>query len=548
MEEIKNTNATAAFTVTPPPQTSSTNTTTTATTTTTTTTSTLELQQKKWMFQNKYPIAYEVARIISAGHATTDASAMKSGDGAVTMIAEDEDEVVVPILLLNGFGVGSFHQHRLMRQLLLLMLLQHDDAEYNHRQHHINHEKQQQQHQRPRRRQQLVIYGIDYLGQGESWPITCNGDGTSEDELNLGYSADVWLDQLNDFINEVVLGSSSSSSSSSSEDRPATTAAVTTTTTTTASSSSSHKKVHLIGNSVGGYLATILTHRHPHNIASLTLLNATPVWGLNLPGWDGRLPPPPLPKYVGGKLFEMIRDPNVINMYLQTAYVHPEAYDGTYEDCFYGPEGLKKKEEGGSENENVALGVKIRACTEKGGHAAFASILYSAPASEWKTTTEGRQSAMRVPVDFYSTLQAVPVDVLLLFGADDPWCTPAIAKRMHLTLSKRNDDMMTANVNDGRVIVSPAQRYISLENVGHCPNHEAPRTVAKVVLPWIRASATTTTVDGQQQSIRHNIPLVAQDGSEETQEPWGVVRAHEVSLDESKDLGMIDRIVSSMVG
>jgi hypothetical protein len=98
------------------------------------------------------------------------------------------------------------------------------------------------------------------------------------------------------------------------------------------------------------------------------------------------------------------------------------------------------------------------------------------------------------------------------------------------------------------VSVSPAQRYISLENVGHCPNHEAPRSVAKVVLPWIRASETTANVDGQQQSIRCNIPLVAQDGSEETREPWGVVRAHEVSLDESKDLGMIDRIVSSMVG
>jgi len=42
--------------------------------------------------------------------------------------------------------------------------------------------------------------------------------------------------------------------------------------------------------------------------------------------------------------------------------------------------------------------------------------------------------------------------------------------------------------------------------------------------------------------------LVVPDGSDETREPWGVVRAYEVSLDESKELGVMDRIVSSMVG
>jgi pimeloyl-ACP methyl ester carboxylesterase len=498
------------------------------------------------MFQNKYPIAYEVARL-----------SVSPEDIENEMMTMEDDDEEVPILLLNGFGVGSFHQHRLMRQLLL----QHEEycqQQQQQQQQQIDHETQQhqqlqqpqqsQQQQRPRR-QRLVVYGIDYLGQGNSWPITCNGVGTSEDELNLGYSADVWLDQLKDFIDEVVLSSSSSSSSSSSLTASSLPSAATETFPSSSSSSSNpnQKKVHLIGNSVGGYLATILTHRHPHSISSLTLLNATPVWGLNLPGWDGRLPPPPLPKYVGGQMFDLIRNPNVINMYLQTAYVHPEAYDGTYEDCFYGSDGWKEDDTSNSDR-RIALGEKIRACTEgKGGHAAFASILWSAPASEW--IDDGTRCA--TPVDFYSTLQNVPVDVLLLFGANDSWCTPAIAKRMHTTLSQRNGESTTTN--DGRDLVPLANRYVSLENVGHCPNHEAPTSVAKVVLPWIRApsssSSATANVNGeQQQQNRCNVPLVVPDGSDETQEPWGAVRAYEVSLDESKELGVMDRIVSSMVG
>lgn len=169
---------------------------------------------------------------------------------------------------------------------------------------------------------------------------------------------------------------------------------------------------------------------------------------------------------------------------------------------------------------------------------------------------DGRKFASPIrPVDFYSSVQNLPVDVLLLFGFNDPWCTPAIAKRMHTTLSKRNDDggdnrVTTANDDSRHVrIVSLVQRYVSLDNVGHCPNHEAPTAVAKVVLPWIRAGAfSSSSSQDQQQQNRYNVPLVVHDGSELTREPWGVVRAREVSLDESRDLGVIDRIVSSMVG
>ncbi len=101
------------------------------------------LERKTWTFRGKYPIAYEVAT---------------NNDD---VDAEGHDAEVVPILLLNGFGVGSFHQHPLMREMLRL-----------------------ERSELENKKQRLVIYGIDYLGQGRSWPENCN-NGNSEDKLGL---------------------------------------------------------------------------------------------------------------------------------------------------------------------------------------------------------------------------------------------------------------------------------------------------------------------------------------------------------------------------
>ena len=73
-------------------------------------------------------------------------------------------------MLLNGFGVGSFHQHRLMEQLVSpssdnSFSCQGEDEDSR------------------------LVYGIDYLGQGKSWPMECN-DGDAECEKGLIYSAD----------------------------------------------------------------------------------------------------------------------------------------------------------------------------------------------------------------------------------------------------------------------------------------------------------------------------------------------------------------------
>ena len=400
----------------------------------------LQLEQKTWMFQNKFPIAYELATCTKDGSSNQNA---------------------IPILLLNGFGVGSFHQHRLMKQLL-------------------------QQHQSEVNDVQYEIYGIDYLGQGKSWPSNCN-DGMSEDEYNLGYSADMWIQQLTDFIKEVIFPSSG-------------------------------QKVHIVGNSVGGYLGTILSYRHPELVSTLTLLNATPVWGLNLPTWDGRLPAPPLPKLIGRALFDTIRNLDVIDQYLDVAYVYKQAFDGTFDDSFADDLNETKKT-------SHALNQKIRGCTEgKGGHAAFASILWSKPASV--TDKEGRIELSAHAIGFYDALQQLPVDALLLFGSDDEWCTPAVAKRMHVTLKSR-----TVSTNG----YAPCERYVTLDNAGHCPNHEAPTAVAKILLSWLSASN------------RKDIPLVSPE-DKLIEEPWGAVVLREVSIEESRNLGFVDKMVSSMVG
>ena len=171
-----------------------------------------------------------------------------------------------PLLVLNGFGVGSFHQHRLIPQLLS-------------------------------RDPSRTIYAVDYLGQGRSWPVDCD-DGNSPNEKDLIYSADTWVDQLVQFIEDVISPAHGNA-----------------------------RTVHIAGNSVGGYLSVALATRRPDLVASLCLMNATPVWGLNLPGWSGRLPPPVLPRRIGRYLFDRIRDLGTIEKYLEAAYVNRKAFD-----------------------------------------------------------------------------------------------------------------------------------------------------------------------------------------------------------------------------
>jgi pimeloyl-ACP methyl ester carboxylesterase len=379
------------------------------------------IEPKSWDYQG-HEIGYEVSR-----------RATPSDLKETRLAVDDSDKGKEPIVLLNGFGVGSFHQHRLKQCL--------HDHDGNSR----------------------LVYGVDYLGQGRSWPRDCD-DGQSKNEQGLRYSADMWVDQIIRFIEEVVLLDPD-----------------------TEVNGGPPARVHIVGNSVGGHLAAHIANRRPDLVASICLLNPTPVWGLNLPGWSGHLPAPFLPKAIGRYLFDRIRDLNTIEKYLENAYARTEAFG---EELMH----------------------QIRGCTlGNGGHAAFASILWSPPLK----VSEDLQG------NFQDCLARIQCDVLLVFGKDDPWCKPAFAKMMLEALETREPNKV--------------HRYIEIDNCGHCPNHEAPQAVARVVRSWVEAS------DRDENHLR-----LLDSGKEIFSEPWGEIEATERKASDIR-LSWVDRLAVTFV-
>jgi pimeloyl-ACP methyl ester carboxylesterase len=105
------------------------------------------IQPKIWAYKG-HDIGFEVSRRV-----------FTSGNNETNFSFDNTDKRKEPILLLNGFGVGSFHQHRLIPRLI--------ENEEDSR----------------------IVYGVDYLGQGRSWPRDCQ-DGNSENEKGLIYSGE----------------------------------------------------------------------------------------------------------------------------------------------------------------------------------------------------------------------------------------------------------------------------------------------------------------------------------------------------------------------
>jgi hypothetical protein len=112
-------------------------------------------------------------------------------------------------------------------------------------------------------------------------------------------------------------------------------------------------------------------------------------------------------------------------------------------------------------------------------------------------------------------------DVLLVFGKDDPWCKPAFGKKMLEALSTRQDGFVS--------------RYIELENVGHCPNHEAPQAVSKVVSMWVDAS-----------DRRREVLDLVHSSTKVTAEEWAEIVMHEKEASEIP-LSLLDRIATTFV-
>lgn len=294
-----------------------------------------------------------------------------------------------PVLLLNGFGVGSFHWHRVIETIA-------DDSG-------------------------ATCYGMDYLGQGGSWPVDC-ADGTAPSEAGLRYAIDDWAEQTVEFLEDVVLADDGGGGGG---------------------------RVRLVGNSVGGLMAALLAARRPDLVEGVVLLNATPIWGSDLPGWDGRLPAPPVPKAVGRLLFDAIRNEQTIATMLGAVYAEPRAVGGE-------------------------LPRQIREVTDAtdGGHAAFASILWSPPAA--MPGGNGR---------FDDLLREVRCPVLLLYGEQDPWVTPPFGRSAYRALAARGGGQ------DASAAAGAGVQLVSLAPCGHCPQHEAPRATAALVGRWLRGDA-----------------------------------------------------------
>jgi molybdopterin-guanine dinucleotide biosynthesis protein A len=155
---------------------------------------------------------------------------------------------------------------------------------------------------------------------------------------------------------------------------------------------------------------------------------------------------------------------------------------------------------------------QIRGCTlGTGGHAAFASILWSPPLN----VSEDHKG------NFEECLARLSCDVLLVFGKDDPWCKPAFAKKMLQALERREPNRV--------------HRYVEVENCGHCPNHEAPQAVAKAVNEWVKADDRA--ID--------QLQLVDADG-EKFMELWGETILRERREKDIK-LSWVDRLAVTFV-
>ncbi|KAI3845872.1 hypothetical protein MKX03_012066 [Papaver bracteatum] len=188
------------------------------------------------------------------------------------------------LLFLPGFGVGSFHYEKQLKDL----------------------------------GRQYRVYALDFLGQGMSLPtedptpLAKDGDDISGQEKDsvmwgfgeqtepwaneLVYSMDLWKDQVSHFIQEVI-----------------------------------GEPVYVVGNSLGGYVSLYFAACNPELVKGVTLLNATPFWAF-LPNpitsprlarifpWAGTFPLPVGVRKFISFLWQKISDPRSIAEILKQVY------------------------------------------------------------------------------------------------------------------------------------------------------------------------------------------------------------------------------------
>ena len=238
------------------------------------------------------------------------------------------DDTGFPVLLLvPGFGVGTFHWERQFAALS----------------------------------ERFIVYSLDLIGQGKSWPTSAV---TPED--NLVYSAELWRDQIVNFIEQTI-----------------------------------QRPVHIAGNSLGGFLSVAASSHRPDLVKSICLLNSAPFWGFAAPKgeqrtfpfnvWDGVLPAPDSVLSFGSAYFDILRSRPTVQAMLTGVYKNPKAFD-----------------------ERLVESI-IQSASPPGnkGMEAFTSILFSP----------------KYERSFDSMLADLKRPTILLYGEQDPWIVPYWGKR-----------------------------------------------------------------------------------------------------------------------
>ena len=172
-----------------------------------------------------------------------------------------------PLLLVPGFGVGTFH--------------------YDHQLEELS--------------KQYRVFSFDLLGQGQSWPQ----DGIVKEDDSLCYSADLWLEQVIYLIETVIKEPVHIAGNSLGGYLALATAS---------------KRPDLIKSLVLLNAAPFWSFAAPREESGAIRPS------LLLP-WNGVLPAPRWILDFGSRYFDLMRDPKNVNTMLKTVYATPTGFD-----------------------------------------------------------------------------------------------------------------------------------------------------------------------------------------------------------------------------
>mmetsp|Transcript_33107 Transcript_33107/g.76299 ORF Transcript_33107/g.76299 Transcript_33107/m.76299 type:complete len:99 (+) Transcript_33107:134-430(+) len=81
------------------------------------------------------------------------------------------------------------------------------------------------------------------------------------------------------------------------------------------------------------------------------------------------------------------------------------------------------------------------------------------------------------------------------------------------------------------------QRYIELSDVGHCPNHEAPKAVSDVLSKWISST----------EPRRKKTLQLLPDEEHIMTEPWGDISLREVDDEDILSMNVVDTFLAQYI-